>query len=138
MSAIPATIEPLTGGELDEVRNDLRNGANCVIAWTVRGLLARLDAERLRAGRAENARGLVAAKAYELAAENRALHEALDYQTSIIGRVEEVAAWGVPVGPEALRVALDPAQSLQGAEEAAHAASQAAQRDETDEMKDES
>lgn len=57
-------------------------------------------------------------------AENRALHDALDYQASIVGRVEEVADWGVPVGPEVLRVALDPAQSLQGAEEAAHAAAQ--------------
>lgn len=131
-----AAVEPLTDGELDEVRNDLRNGGNCVLAWTVRGLLARLDAERLRADRAENTRDQIAAKADELAGDVQRLHDALAYQASIVGRVEEVAAWGVPVSPEALRVALDPAQPLQKAEEAAHAAFQAAQRDETDETKD--
>ena len=119
-----SAVEPLTDAELGEVRNDLRNGGNCVLAWTVRGLLARLDAERLRADRAENARDQLAAKADELARENRALHDALDYQASIVGRVEEAAGWGVPVTPEALRVALDPARSLQGAEEAAHRAAE--------------
>lgn len=99
---------PLGDAGLSALRGSLDGGAPYVAAHLVRGLIARLDA--------------VEATNDGLAGIDRALREAVDCQAAVIGRVEEVAAWGLPVTPEALRVALDPARSLQAAEDAAHAA----------------
>lgn len=100
--------EPLDDRGVADLRSRLANGATYLPAHLVGALLARLDA--------------VEAKNDELAGVDRALREAVDYQTAIIARVEEVADWALPVGPEVLRIALDPARSLQDAEDAAQAA----------------
>lgn len=99
---------PLGDTGLSALRGSLDGGAPIVPAHLVRALIARLDA--------------VEAKNDELAGVDRALREAVAYQAAIIARVEEVADWALPVCPDVLRVALDPARSLQGAEDAAHAA----------------
>ena len=104
----PAAVTPLDDRGVADLRSRLANGATYLPAHLVRALLARLDA--------------VEAKNDEIAGIDRVLREAVDYQAAIIARVEEVADWGLPVGPEVLRIALDPARSLQAAEDAAHAA----------------